>query len=219
MLKKAPKQARSEEMVSCILAGATRVLRSTRLADATTNRIAEVAGVSVGSVYQYFRSKETIATTLFCRHLKESVLLLRRIRIESRGYPAEKRLRMPFVELLRDHRADRMLHHNLMGVMEASRAAGDTQSLINEIVGEVAAVLGEEFPNIDQNEIRLCAALRQRSCVVLVHTAISDPALDRDSVVLDHFDSLSKANLKTLGSRSVLRVSRNPATPAPPHAG
>src|SRR5262245_8855560 len=62
MLRKAPKQARSEEMVSCILAGATRILRSTRLADATTNRIAEVAGVSVGSVYQYFGSKQSIAT-------------------------------------------------------------------------------------------------------------------------------------------------------------
>jgi AcrR family transcriptional regulator len=161
MLRKAPKQARSEEMVSCILAGATRVLRSMRLADATTNRIAEVAGVSVGSVYQYFGSKEAIASMLFCRHLKESALVLRRVRIESRGYSAEKRLRMPFVELLRDHRADRMLHHNLMGVMEASRAADDAQALIKEIVDEIAAVLGEEFPDIDQHEIRLCAALRQ----------------------------------------------------------
>lgn len=202
MLRKAPKQARSEEMVSCILAGATRVLRSMPLADTTTNRIAEVAGVSVGSVYQYFGSKETIAKTLFCRHLKESALLLRRVRIDSRGYPAEKRLRMPFLELLRDHRADLMLHQNLMGVMEASRAAGDTQILIKEIVGEIAAVLSEEFPNIDQNEIRLSAALRQRYSVILVHTAMIEPALDRDSVVLDHFDSLSKANLKTLGSRT-----------------
>jgi AcrR family transcriptional regulator len=202
MLRKAPKQARSEAMVSCILAGATRVLRNTRLADATTNHIAEVAGVSVGSLYQYFDSKETIATMLFRRHLEESVVMLRRVRVESRGYPAEKRLRMPFIELLREHRADRMLHHNLMGVMEASRATSDTQTLIKEIVGELAAVLGEEFPDIDRDEIRLCAALRQRSSVILVHTAIDDPSLDRDSVVLDHFDSLSRANLKTLGSRT-----------------
>lgn len=207
MLRKAPKQARSEEMVSCILAGATRVLSSVRLADTTTNRIAEVAGVSVGSVYQYFGSKETIATTLFCRHLKESTQLLRRVRIESRGYSAEKRLRMPFVELLRDHRADHMLHQNLMGVMETSRAAGTTQSLIGEIVDELAAVLGEEFPNIDQNEIRLCAAMRQRYSVILVHTAMIAPALDRDNVVLDHFDSLSRANLKALGARA--RPNRN----------
>ena len=50
MLRKVPKQSRSEEMVSCILAGATRVLRRTPLASTTTNHIAEVAGVSVGSV-------------------------------------------------------------------------------------------------------------------------------------------------------------------------
>jgi AcrR family transcriptional regulator len=201
MLRKAPKQARSEGMVSCILAGAARVLRSVRLADATTNRIAEVAGVSVGSVYQYFGGKEAIATALFRRHLEESALFLSRSRIESRGYPAEKRLRMAFLETLREHRADRMLHQNLMGVMEASRALADTQRLIKEITGEIAAVLGEEFPDIDPDEIQLSAALRQRSNVLLVHTAISAPSLDRDSVVLEHFDSLSKANLKTLCAR------------------
>jgi AcrR family transcriptional regulator len=202
MLRKAPKQARSEATVSCILAGATRVLRSVRLADATTNHIADVAGVSVGSLYQYFGSKEAIATALFRKHLEESVAMLRRARIESRGYPAEKRLRMPFIELLRAHRADRMLHHNLMGVMEAARATGEMQALIQEIVGELAAVLGEAFPDIDPDEIRLCAALRQRSSVILVHTAIDDPTLDRDSVVLDHFDALSRANLRTLCSRA-----------------
>ena len=67
---------------------------------------------------------------------------------------------------------------------------------------QIAAVLGEEFPNVDRNEIRLCAALRQRFSVILVHTAMFEPALDRDSVVLDHFDSLSRANLKALGARA-----------------
>ncbi|WP_156380777.1 TetR/AcrR family transcriptional regulator [Pseudolabrys sp. Root1462] len=202
MLRKVPKQSRSEEMVSCILAGATRVLRRTPLASTTTNHIAEVAGVSVGSVYQYFDSKETIATTLFRRHLADSAQLLRRVRTESRGYSAEKRLRMPFVELLRDHRSDIMLHQNLMGVMETSRPTAETQSLIREITNEIAAVLGEEFPAIDQDEIKLCAALRQRYSVTLVHSSMIDPTLDRDGVVLDHFDSLSKANIKALGARA-----------------
>ncbi|MCW5687751.1 MAG: helix-turn-helix transcriptional regulator [Pseudolabrys sp.] len=201
MLRKVPKQGRSEEMVSCILAGAARVLRRTPLASATTNHIAEVAGVSVGSLYQYFDSKETIATTLFRRHLVDSAQLLRRVRTESRGYSTEKRLRMPFVELLRDHRSDLELHQNLMGVMETSRPTAETQILIKDIVGELAAVLGEEFPSVAPNEIRLCAALRQRYSVILVHSAMIDPALDRDSIVLDHFDSLSKANIRALGAR------------------
>lgn len=201
MLRKSPKQARSEEMVSCILEGATRVLRRTRLAETTTNRIAEVAGVSVGSIYQYFDSKEKIAATLFHKHLRESVLLLRRIRVESRGYAAETRMRMPFVELLLSHRSDGILHHNLMDVIEVSRATNAAQTLIKEIVEEFAAVLSEEFPDIDRSEINLCAALRQRSCVALLHAAIDDPALDRDRTVLDHFDAFSTANLKTLASR------------------
>jgi AcrR family transcriptional regulator len=201
MLRKVPKQGRSEEMVACILDGAARVLRRTPLAGTTTNHIAEVAGVSVGSVYQYFDSKETIATTLFRRHLADSAQLLRRVRTESRGLSAEKRLRMPFLELLRDHRGDLELHQNLMGVMETSRPTTETQILIKDIVGELAAVLGEEFPAVALSEIKLCAALRQRYSVILVHSAMIDPALDRDSVVLDHFDSLSKANIRALSAR------------------
>lgn len=201
MLRKVPKQGRSEEMVACILAGAARVLRTTPLAATSTNHIAEVAGVSVGSVYQYFDSKETIATTLFRRHLADSAQLLRRVRAESRGLSIEKRLRMPFVELLRDHRCDIELHQNLMGVMEKSRPTAETQALIKDIVGELAELLGEEFPAVAPSEITLCAALRQRTSVILVHSAMIDPALDRDSVVLDHFDSLSKANIRALGAR------------------
>src|ERR1700756_4969875 len=113
MLKKVPKQARSEHMVACILAGATRVLSTVPLAEATTNRIAEVAGVSIGSLYQYFDSKDSIALCLLRQHLDHTVDLLRDTRIASRGCRFEERMRVSFVEVLRDHRSQPMLHLNL----------------------------------------------------------------------------------------------------------
>lgn len=65
--RKTPSQARSRAMVEAILDGAARILRQGGLMACTTNRVAEVAGVSVGSLYQYFPSREAILAELIKR--------------------------------------------------------------------------------------------------------------------------------------------------------
>jgi len=58
--RRTPKQERSEATVACILTAASQVLLREGYARATTNRIAERAGISVGSLYQYFDDKDAI---------------------------------------------------------------------------------------------------------------------------------------------------------------
>ena len=58
--RKAPQQARSSQMVADILEAALRVLAREGAARFTTVRVAEEAGVSVGSLYQYFPNKEAL---------------------------------------------------------------------------------------------------------------------------------------------------------------
>ena len=58
--RKQPKQARSAHLVEAILEAAARVLEKDGAAAFTTIRVAEQAGVSVGSLYQYFPNKESI---------------------------------------------------------------------------------------------------------------------------------------------------------------
>jgi AcrR family transcriptional regulator len=65
--RKAPRQARSLATVEVILAAAARVLSRESLAGFNTNRVAEVAGVSVGSVYQYFPNKAALVVALIER--------------------------------------------------------------------------------------------------------------------------------------------------------
>lgn len=69
--RKAPQQARSKRMVEWILQGATRVFRAEGFG-ATTNRIAEQAGVSVGTLYEYFPNKEALLAALAERHVAEA---------------------------------------------------------------------------------------------------------------------------------------------------
>ena len=58
--RKRPRQARSERLVATILEAASRVLARHGARHFTTARVAEAAGVSVGSLYQYFPNKESI---------------------------------------------------------------------------------------------------------------------------------------------------------------
>jgi AcrR family transcriptional regulator len=68
-MRKSPRQQRSRAMVDAIIEAATRVLGHRGWADFTTNEVAVVAGVSVGSLYQYFPNKLALAEAIRQRHL------------------------------------------------------------------------------------------------------------------------------------------------------
>lgn len=62
--RKQPSQSRSRATVETILDGCTRVLDQEGIQAATTSRIAEASGVSVGSLYQYFENRDAILNAL-----------------------------------------------------------------------------------------------------------------------------------------------------------
>ncbi|WP_424981902.1 TetR/AcrR family transcriptional regulator [Maritalea sp. S77] len=62
--RKQPRQARARATVNAILQASTRILQTHGLEKLNTNHIAEVAGVSVGTLYQYFPSKDAILIEL-----------------------------------------------------------------------------------------------------------------------------------------------------------
>ena len=68
--RKSPTQGRSQFTVEQIVEAATQVFAERGYAGATTNHIAERAGVSIGSLYQYFPNKEAILVTLAKRHVE-----------------------------------------------------------------------------------------------------------------------------------------------------
>src|ERR1700712_3749569 len=95
-LRKTPSQTRALRTVDTLFEAATRILASEGEAGFTTNRIAERAGFSIGTLYQYFPSKEAIVVALVRRHrervLRELDVMLDRCVCGE--YGAEHALRM-----------------------------------------------------------------------------------------------------------------------------
>jgi AcrR family transcriptional regulator len=73
--RKTPSQSRSRDTVDAILAATARVLVKEGYDRASTNKIALAAGVSIGSLYQYFPSKEALVAALIDRHNLEMLAI------------------------------------------------------------------------------------------------------------------------------------------------
>lgn len=74
--RKLPRQARSKATVDSVLTAAIQVLIEQGYEGATTIRIAERAGVSIGSLYQYFPNKEALIAVLIERHADQVVTIM-----------------------------------------------------------------------------------------------------------------------------------------------
>lgn len=75
-VRKFPRQRRSKETVAVLLQATARVLASDGYARTSTNRIAEVAGVSIGTIYQYFPNKDALVLAVAQEHAGAMVALL-----------------------------------------------------------------------------------------------------------------------------------------------
>src|ERR1700679_1209451 len=90
--RKQPQQARSSELVAAILEAALQVLAKEGAQRFTTTRVAEKAGVSVGSIYQYFPNKAAILFRLQSDEWRQTSDMLRAI-LEDATRPPLDRLR------------------------------------------------------------------------------------------------------------------------------
>src|SRR3984885_7231650 len=92
--RKRPKQARSTDLVAAILEAAAQVLAKEGAPRFTTARVAERAGVSVGSIYQYFPNKASILFRLQSDEWRQTTEMLRRTLEDTRRPPLQRLRRL-----------------------------------------------------------------------------------------------------------------------------
>jgi AcrR family transcriptional regulator len=108
--RKTAAQARSRATVDALVEATARILVKEGFDRASTNRIAEVAGVSVGSLYQYFPTKEALVVAVIERHQQEIMRMVRGELADALAQPVDKAVRKLVAVAVRAHRVDPRLH-------------------------------------------------------------------------------------------------------------
>ena len=112
--RKSPSQQRSQLTVAALLKATAHILVKEGYESASTNRIAAAAGVSIGSLYQYFPSKEALVAAVVDRHMQVMLELLRAAVDRVREQPVEAATRELVKVMIDAHRVDPRLHRALV---------------------------------------------------------------------------------------------------------
>ena len=139
--RKAPTQARAQATVEAILAATKTVLVKDGYEAASTNRVAEVAGVSIGSLYQYFPSKAALLAELIQRHMGRMFEVLATTAQQGETSSIEEAARTVIRAVFAAHRVNPKLHRVLieqmarLGTLEALESFEvQTQALIEQFL-------------------------------------------------------------------------------------
>lgn len=108
--RKYASQDRSRATVDALVEATARILVKEGFHKASTNRIAEAAGVSIGSLYQYYSCKEALVVAVIDRHNQEIMQLVRAALNEVASQPVERAMGRLVAVAIEAHRIDPKLH-------------------------------------------------------------------------------------------------------------
>ena len=126
--RREPQQRRSRQTVDAVLEAVPRVLRRHGAKAITTNRLAEAAGVSIGSLYQYFPDKKAIFMALHERHVDRVRHVIERTMTDCTSASLEEFTRELVDGLATVHAQDADLHE-VVSVVVPESAGGFKRAL------------------------------------------------------------------------------------------
>jgi AcrR family transcriptional regulator len=170
--RKAPRQSRSQATVTAILDATARILVGRGLAAASTNAVAELAGVSVGSLYQYFPNKEALVSALHARHGEQMMAVIQRALIRAMDATLVDALSGLVEAAVEAHCVDADLHR----VLEEQIGSMDVDALHQEYVDvmedRIVALLARHRDEITAPDLKLAAYMLMHAAHGLVHAAV-----------------------------------------------
>jgi AcrR family transcriptional regulator len=190
-LRRAPTHEGSKATVDAILDAAARMLVEQGLEKTTTNRVAEVAGVSVGTLYQYFESKDALVAELYARHAdRMSATIAARLSTLLEA-PLEVVVREMVTTMIEAHALEPELHRVLM---EGAARQGDVARMRD--VEDGLWRMARAFFDLRRAELRpenldVAAFVVVQSVEALTHGAVLHrPELLKDPALVDEIVAL-----------------------------
>ena len=170
--RKEASQERSRATVDALVDATARILVREGFDKASTNRIAEVAGVSVGSLYQYFPSKEALVAAVIERHQQEILQLVRGELAKVANQPIERGIRTLVAMAVKAHRLDPKLHRVLAEQIPRVGKLEKVETFNRENHALFKTYLESHRREIRAADLGLAAFVCVTSIEALTHTAV-----------------------------------------------
>ncbi|HJK89375.1 MAG TPA: TetR/AcrR family transcriptional regulator [Polyangiaceae bacterium LLY-WYZ-15_(1-7)] len=142
--RRAPQQARSKATVDAIVEATGQVL-AREGAQATATGVAARAGVSVGSLYQYFPSKEALIATFLERRLEQDLAVAERLAVRARELRPPALLRAAVEEMVGMYREERELYASVAEALPLIEQTPELRRGLDRLV-EIGAALLRAYP-------------------------------------------------------------------------
>lgn len=190
--RRTPRQRRSQETVEVILQATAQVLAEQGYAKASTNRIAKRAGVSVGSLYQYFPNKDALFQALIERHVSAQNASFSELFSVSLASPPRALIQHAVRALVASHRVQPELHVLLISQLGGLEQAAELLSLDTRAIQALEAYFRVQAKALrPMEDPRLVAEVIVFAVEAVVHRSLmqspeklDDPALERELVRL-----------------------------------
>ena len=170
--RKLASQERSRATVDALLEATARVLLKEGYDRASTNRIAEVAGVSIGSLYQYFPSKEALVAAIIDRHMQEISEVTRDALVKAAALPIEAAAREFVSVAIEGHRVNPELHGVLAEQIPRVGRLENIEANVREGYALVRGYLEVHRDEIDVADLDLAAFVLVTVVEALTHAAV-----------------------------------------------
>jgi AcrR family transcriptional regulator len=183
--RKRASQARSRATVDALVEATARILVRDGFDHASTNRIAQEAGVSIGSLYQYYPGKEALVAAVIERHNEDLMAVVRKALAEVEAQPVAQAARRLVAAAIAAHRVDPKLHRVLAEQTPRTGALANVEAFNSEGYDLFRAYLERHRDEVRAVDLDLAAFVCVTSIEALTHTAVlhrseilSDPAVE-----------------------------------------
>lgn len=170
--RKLASQERSRLTVNAVLEATARVLVKEGYDRASTNKIAAVAGVSIGSLYQYFPSKEALVAAVSERHSHEVLQVMRKALVKVAGRPIEAAAREFVSVAIEGHRINPKLHRVLAEQIPRIGRLENVEAINRDIHELIRGYLEAHRDEMDIANLDIAAFICVTAVEALTHTAV-----------------------------------------------
>lgn len=170
--RKSASQARSRATVDALIEATARILVRDGFDHASTNRIAREAGVGIGSLYQYYPSKEALVAAVIERHNRDLMAVVLDALAEAMAQPIQAGVRTLVAAAVEAHRVDPRLHRVLAEQIPRVGALENVEAFNRGTHGFFRDYLEAHRAEVRAVDLDLAAFVCVTSIEALTHTVV-----------------------------------------------